>query len=82
MNNAYSLLQERRDFRLPPFTRLVDVRTKQSLERELSASGFIVFPTPDGVRVVLNKDKSLIEKKKELRKILSGVKCVIDVDPF
>ena len=82
MNNAYSLLQERRDFRLPPFTRLVDVHTKQSLERELTASGFIVFPMPDGVRVVLNKDKSLIEKKKELRKILSGVKCVIDVDPF
>ncbi len=82
MSDARNLLNERREFSLPPFTRLVDLRGADArLQQNLAAAGFSCLAFDGGVRVVLKRNKTLQERKKELRRIISGVNCIVDVDP-
>ena len=81
MKSAEPLLEERRRFALPPYTRIVDVilpargdgpTIGADLSRNLRESGFNVsdtIPRADGksvLRVVFKREKDLVAKKKAL----------------
>ena len=89
LKSAEPLLEERRKFNLPPYTRLIDIRTSKSeaLGRNLSKEGFSPIVLPDYVRVSLTRDKTLLEQKRKLRKTLEAFRSssktdvITDVDP-
>lgn len=91
--SAEPLLEERRRFGLPPYTRLVDIRFKDTwassaLSQQLTAEGFSTVALWDTVRVTLPRDRQLLERKKELRRCLEAFRSsskatfVVDVDPI
>ena len=91
--SAEPLLEERRRFGLPPYTRLVDIRFKDAaaaslLAQKLTAGGFSTVALWDTVRVTLPRDRQLLERKKELRRCLEAFRSsskatfVVDVDPI
>ena len=89
LKSAEPLLEERRKFNLPPYTRIIDIRTSKSeaLGRNLSKEGFSPIVLPDYVRVSLTRDKTLLEQKRKLRKTLEAFRSssktdvITDVDP-
>ena len=93
MTSSESLLEERREFGLPPYSRLVDLRLKaiasaSTLCESIVSSGFRSMELADSVRVVLPRDKQLQANKKKLRKIVETFRSksksdvIIDVDPL
>jgi hypothetical protein len=89
LQNAEPLLEERRRFSLPPYTRLVEMRTAKATElgKALSSMGFSPMLMPDSVRVALARDKTLPEQKRKLRKTVEAFRSssktdvIVDVDP-
>lgn len=89
LQNAEPLLEERRRFSLPPYTRLVEMRSAKATElsRALSAMGFATMLMPGSVRVSLTRDKTLPEQKRKLRKTVEAFRSsskadvIVDVDP-
>ena len=89
-----SLLEERRIFSLPPYTRLVDINLlhgknendASALSRKLRRAGFTVSDAirrRDGqlfIRVTLPRDRSLTDKKQALSQMAEGI-GIPDVDP-
>ena len=90
MNSADDLLEERKTFGLPPYTRLVDIRTLrcEPLSPVLASLGFTCFAGDGYVRVSLQRDKSLSSKKRLLLEIINRKKkngfrdISVDVDPI
>ena len=89
LKSAEPLLEERSRFNLPPYTRMVEMRTGKAAElaKALSAAGFSPMAMPDAVRVCIARDKRLAEEKKKLRKTVEAFRSnfktdvVLDVDP-
>ncbi len=89
LKSAEPLLEERSRFSLPPYTRMVEMRTQKASElgQALSAAGFSPMTMPDSVRVCIARDKRLSEEKNKLRKTVEAFRSsskadvVIDVDP-
>ena len=89
LKSAEPLLEERSRFSLPPYTRMVEMRTQKASElgQTLSAAGFSPMTMPDSVRVCIARDKHLSEEKMKLRKTVEAFRSsskadvVIDVDP-
>ena len=89
--DASSLLDERREFNLPPFSRLIDIRLDDDSEsrRELMTHRLLKVLKSGGLRLTLNRDRQLAERKRALyREILAFEKenryqdhIKIDVDP-
>ena len=93
IHSAEILLAERREFSLPPYTRLVDLRlsggaSASALCKDLASAGFRVMEMPESVRVILPRDKQLQSGKKKLRNVVetfrsnSKSNVIIDVDPL
>ncbi|MCR5519314.1 MAG: hypothetical protein K6F21_03185 [Bacteroidales bacterium] len=93
LRSADPLLEERRNFALPPYTRMVEIRLKDAgqaaeLSRRLSREGFSPMELGSSLRISLPRDKQLLLRKKELRSCLeafrsqSKANVVIDVDPI
>ena len=90
MQSAETLLEERRQFSLPPYTRMVELRCSrpEELGRALSAAGFSPAVLPSSVCVSLARDKNLLEAKRKLRKTVEAFRSkfkadvVVDVDPI
>jgi primosomal protein N' len=93
MNSSEGLMEERRVFGLPPYSRLIDLRVRDagaaaSLSEALAVSGFRVMQMPETVRVILPRDKHFTDNKKKLRKIVETFRrdsksdVIIDVDPL
>ncbi|MBR5670753.1 MAG: hypothetical protein IKX11_02740 [Bacteroidales bacterium] len=93
LSSAAPLLEERRRFGLPPYTRLVDIRFKDasaaaSLAQSLASGGFSAMALGETVRVSIPRDRQLLERKKELRRCLEAFRSsskaafVVDVDPI
>ena len=91
MTSAETLLEERLNFGLPPFSRLTDLKIHDrndatSLAEHLAAS-FKTMTMQDCIRVALPRDKHLKENKTKLRKIIETFRSnhksnvIIDVDP-
>ena len=79
-----SMLAERRQFNLPPYTRLVDIlltdafpdrlaRMKEELYRGMVAADFAPMEISGGFRVALKRDASLAGRKSALLGIVSGI---------
>ena len=89
MRSAEPLLEERRKFNLPPYIRMVEMRTSKAVElgRALSAEGFSTMVLTDSVRVSLSRDKTLLDAKRKLRKTVEAFRSssradvIVDVDP-
>ena len=89
LKSAEPLLEERNRFNLPPYTRMVEMRTGKAAElaKVLSSAGFSPMAMPDAVRVCIARDKRLAEEKKKLRKTVEAFRSnfktdvVLDVDP-
>ena len=89
LRSAEPLLEERRKFNLPPYTRMVEMRTSKAVElgRALSAEGFSTMVLTDSVRVSLSRDKTLLDAKRKLRKTVEAFRSsskadvIVDVDP-
>ena len=90
MQSAETLLEERRQFSLPPYTRMVELRCSkpEELGRALCAAGFSPAVLPSSVRVSLARDKNLLEAKRKLRKTVEAFRSkfkadvIVDVDPI
>ena len=93
MNSSEGLMEERRVFGLPPYSRLIDLRVRDaeaaaSLSEALAVSGFRVMQMPETVRVILPRDKHFTDNKKKLRKIVETFRrdsksdVIADVDPL
>ena len=90
LKSAEPLLEERSRFNLPPYTRMVEIRTSKATElgQALSAAGFSPMVMPDSVRVCIVRDKHLAEEKKKLRKTVEAFRStfktdvILDVDPL
>lgn len=87
LKDPWSLMEERRTFGLPPFTRMVDVLLPHGAEgsaddlcASLKQAGFNALSAgPDSggrlrVRVTLPKDRNLRENKLRLRELMSSFK--------
>lgn len=76
------LLAERKEFNLPPFTRMVEIRKPSYRDASKQISGPVSFGRQEIVaRHFLERDKTLQERKFQIRKeTLPGL--VIDVDPL
>lgn len=92
IGSAESLLEERRNFNMPPYFRLIEFRVRdqriaEALGRSLEKAGFSPMPAAEGVRVALPRDKQLQESKRKLRKTIEAFRStfkadvVTDVDP-
>lgn len=92
LNSAEPLLEERRNFNLPPYYRLIELRvhdatTAESLGKSLQKAGFSPMVLADAVRIALPRDKQLQESKKILRKTVEAFRSssktdvIVDVDP-
>ena len=89
LHSAEPLLEERKAFNLPPFTRMIDVRSTKcsALAGILSAKGFPAYCSQDTVHIPLPRDRKLTDNKKEIRKTVEAFRtktksdAVIDVDP-
>jgi primosomal protein N' len=91
MTSSESLLEERREFGLPPYSRLVDLRLRNGMSALCGAllkAGFQAMEMPECIRVVLTRDMTLTDNKKKLRKIVETFRrdsksdVIIDVDPL
>ena len=89
---AEPLLQERRQFNLPPYFRLIELRLHdagkmQNLAHSLTAAGFSPMVLGESVRIALPRDKQLQESKRKLRNTVEAFRStfktdvIIDVDP-
>lgn len=93
LTDTLPLFDERRQFNLPPFTRIIDLQFHFSdapdiLARTLRAAGFAATCFGPTIRITLKKDKFLLARKAELRSILDQYRkdhprerFHIDVDP-
>ena len=90
--SAEPLLQERRQFNLPPYFRLIELRVRnadiaQNLAHSLTAAGFSPMIMGESVRIALPRDKQLQESKRKLRNTVEAFRStfkadvIIDVDP-
>ena len=88
-----ALLEERQNFNLPPYYRLIELRvhdatTAESLGKSLQKAGFSPMVLADAVRIALPRDKQLQESKKILRKTVEAFRSnfkadvITDVDPL
>lgn len=90
LKSAEPLLEERSRFSLPPYTRMVEMRTSKAFElgQALTAAGFSPMIMPESVRVCVARDKYLPEEKKKLRKTVEAFRSnfkadvITDVDPL
>ena len=94
LRGTTSLLEERRTFSLPPYTRLVDINLlhgkneadASALSRKLRRAGFTASDAVrhrDGqlyIRITLPRDRSLADKKQALSQMAEGI-GIPDVDP-
>ena len=92
MGSADLLLEERRQFNLPPYSRLIELRLRDSRQLNklcstLSEAGFSPMPTTDTIRIALPRDPQLGARKKILRNIIETFRgsnkadIIADVDP-
>lgn len=92
LDSAEPLLEERRNFNLPPYFRLIEFRTRdqrtaEALAGSLKAAGFSPMQVTDGVRIALPRDRQLLESKRKLRKTVEAFRnfakadVITDVDP-
>ena len=82
-NGITPLLEERKMFGFPPYSRLIDIKfsdpfpaRQQKMEKELSALIMAenlcrIMPGSDGLRLIFAKDKLLRERKARLRALLA-----------
>ena len=92
LKTAEPLLEERKIFSLPPYTRMIEFRLHKTskvseLGKALSTAGFSPMVLNSSVRIVLARDKNLLESKKRLRKAVEAFRSssktdvIADVDP-
>ena len=93
LNACTPLLAERRQFGLPPYTRVVDIEVAsavapEGLSRELRLAGFAVNAFGPVLRISLPRNKMLLDNKRQLAAKLAEYKkshprerFIINVDP-
>ena len=93
LTSAEPLLAERRSFNLPPYFRLIELRTRdsraaESLSGNLKKAGFSPLLMGESVRIALPRDKQLQESKRKLRNTVEAFRStfkadvIADVDPL
>ena len=93
LSTVEPLMEERRAFNLPPFSRLIELRlykTDKSADlcRALTSAGFVPLASQGIIRVSLPRDNQLREKKNILRNTVDAFRSthktdiIIDVDPI
>lgn len=84
------LLMERKEYNFPPFSRMVDIELRDSNDARRVKMELELSKLFGGLRILLPKDRTLSEKKVEIKKIVAGFEkefhytghIIINVDPL